>query len=76
MLFHASVFVCLATVETVQQRPLSTSALSSKGKALHLINVSLGCSTQQKSDETIAAILSLANYDVSFDSFPEYCGAD
>lgn len=76
VLFHASVFVCLATSETVQQKPLSTSSLLSRGKALHLINVSLGCPTQQKSDETIAAILSLANYDVSSYSFSWCWDAD
>ncbi|RFU33187.1 hypothetical protein B7463_g3197, partial [Scytalidium lignicola] len=63
MLFHSSLFVCSASLETLSQVPLSTTSYSHRGKAIALINNALSDPIQQKSDEIVAAILSLANFE-------------
>jgi hypothetical protein len=65
MLFHTSVFVCMASFETLAQKGLSATSFEHRGKALQLINASLSNATLQQSDEIIAAILALANFEVS-----------
>ncbi|KIN00120.1 hypothetical protein OIDMADRAFT_145637 [Oidiodendron maius Zn] len=62
-LFHASVFVCTASTETLAQRALSPSSFYHRGLAIRMINEQLSDSVQCMSDETIAAIISLANFE-------------
>jgi hypothetical protein len=63
-LYHASVFVCLASTETLAQQPLSPSSYYHRGVAINLINERLGDPMNCCTDETIAAIISLANFEV------------
>jgi hypothetical protein len=70
-LYHASVFVCLASTETLAQQPLSPSSYYHRGVAINLINERLGDPINCCTDETIAAIISLANFEVH--SLPWIC---
>ena len=63
-LYHASVFVCSASTETLAQQPLSPSSYYHRGVAIKLINERLGDPTNCCTDESIAAIISLANFEV------------
>lgn len=64
MMYHSSLFVCVASFETLAQRPLSAESYEHRGKAIRLINTSLDNPGLLQSDEIIAAILSLANFEV------------
>jgi hypothetical protein len=63
-LYHASVFVCSASTETLSQKTLSFSSYYHRTLAIRLINEQLRDPKKCKSDETVAAILSLANFEV------------
>ncbi|KAH8801378.1 hypothetical protein F5884DRAFT_806433 [Xylogone sp. PMI_703] len=63
MLYHASVFVCAASLETLTQTPLSATSYGHRGKAIQLVNEGLSDPIQRKSDEIIAAIITLANFE-------------
>ncbi|KAK9384237.1 hypothetical protein V1515DRAFT_589356 [Lipomyces mesembrius] len=63
MLFHASLFVCSASLETLAQVPISAMSYCHRGKAIQLINNGLSDPIQWKSDEIVAAVLCLANFE-------------
>jgi hypothetical protein len=64
MLYHASLFVSLASFETLAQKSPSGESYSHRGKAMRLINMSLEDPGLLQGDEIVAAILSLANFEV------------
>lgn len=63
-LYHASVFVCSASTETLAQQALSPYSYYHRGLAIKMINERLGDPINCCSDETIASIISLANFEV------------
>lgn len=65
LLFYASLFTCSAALETLSQQPLSHTSYLNRGKAIGLINAGLSDPITRKSDEIVAAVLSLANFEVS-----------
>jgi hypothetical protein len=64
-LYHASVSVCTAATQTLAEKDLSPSSYYHKGLAIKMINEQLNDPVQCTSDETIAAIISLGNFEVS-----------
>jgi hypothetical protein len=65
VLFHASVFVCTVSLETLAQVPLTAMSYMHRGRAIQLINRELSDSSRRRSDSLVASILSLANFEVS-----------
>jgi hypothetical protein len=64
-LYHASVFISSASTETLAEKALSPSSYYHRGLAIKMINEQLSDPMRRASDETIAAIISLANFEVS-----------
>lgn len=66
-LFHATLWHWAAHKLNASRRPEKDSieVLSHKFEAIRLINERLGDSTQQLTDETVAAVACLANVEVS-----------
>lgn len=65
MLFYASLFVCSASFETLCQTPLSAMSYNHRGNAIKLINEGLNDAAQRSSDEIVASVITLANFEVS-----------